>query len=328
MDDVRSFVDAVDAFWGHLAAVGWGALALGCLMHVLRLTARVRAWQNILAAAYPEARIRFVDVFCAYWAGVGVNALTPARGGDVVKLYIAKHRMKQGTTYPTLASSLLVETLFDLVFGVCLLLAAAQLGLLPALPDLPNIPAFDWSYAVAHPRIAALFGVAFLIGVVVVTVWATRHIVAFKERVTLGFAILRDFHRYLTQVVTWQALSWAFRIASVSFFLTAFHVPATWQTVLTVLVVSGVATTLPLTPGGLGTTQAVLVFALSGWAPASAILSFSVGMQLSTVVVNVLIGFGAIAATLGTLRWTDRARRDGAMDRGPATQPSSTAPPD
>jgi uncharacterized membrane protein YbhN (UPF0104 family) len=327
MDDVRSFVDAVEAFERHLAAVGWGALALGCLMHVCRLTARVRAWQNILQAAYPELRVQFVDVFCAYWAGVGVNALTPARGGDVVKLYIAKHRVP-GTTYPTIASSLLVETLFDLVFGVCLLLAAAQLGLLPGLPDLPRIPAFDWSYAVAHPRIAAVFMVALLIGVVVATVWATRHIVAFTERVELGFAILSDWHAYLRQVVSWQALSWAFRIASVSFFLTAFHVPATWETVLTVLVVSGLATTLPLTPGGLGTTQAVLVFALSGWASASAILSFSVGMQLSTVVVNVVIGFAAIAATLGTLRWKDRVQRDGPMSRGPAPQPSQTAPPD
>ncbi len=328
MDDVRQFVDAVESFWRHLAAVGWGALALGCLMHVFRLSARVRAWQNILRAAYPEARVLFRDVFAAYWAGVAVNALTPARGGDVVKLYIAKHRVKQGTTYPTLASSLLVETLFDLVFGVCLLLTAAQLGLLPALPDLPKIPAFDWSYAVEHPRIAAIFGVVLLIAIVVVTVWATRHIVAFKERVRLGFAVLNDWHVYLREVVSWQALSWAFRIASVSFFLRAFHVPVNWETVLTVLVVSGVATTLPLTPGGLGTTQAVLVFALSGWASASAVLSFSVGMQISTVVVNVVIGFGAIAATLGTLRWKDRVSRDGPLGRGPEPQPSRTAPPD
>jgi uncharacterized membrane protein YbhN (UPF0104 family) len=297
-------------------------------MHVFRLTARVRAWQNILKAAYPADLIRFVDVFCAYWAGVGVNALTPARGGDVVKLYIAKHRVKQGTTYPTLASSLLVETIFDLGVGICMLFAATQLGLLPGLPDLPKLPAFDWSYAVAHPRVAAAFGVALLVAIALLTVWATRHVVAFKQRVKLGFSILNDLHAYLTQVVSWQALSWGFRIASVSFFLRAFHIPVNWETVLTVLVVGAVATTLPITPGGLGTTQAVLVFALAGWASASAVLSFSVGMQLSTVVVNVVIGFGSIAATLGTLRWKDRARRDGAMGRGPASQPSQTAPPD
>ncbi len=327
MDDVRSFVDAVDAFWGHISAVGWGALAMGCLMHVLRLTARVRAWQNIIRAAYPETRVPFPDVFCAYWAGVGVNAITPARGGDIVKLYIAKHRV-HGTTYPTLASSLLVETLFDFVFALCLVIAAVQLGLLPGIPDLPRIPAFDWSYAAEHRQLTAMVLIVLALGIAVFSVWATKHVVAFKERVKQGFAVLGDWHVYVTQVVSWQALSWAFRIASVAFFLRAFHIPATWETVLTVLVVGGLATTLPLTPGGVGTQQAVLVFALAGVASRSAVLSFSVGMQISTVVVNVVIGFGCIALVLGTVRWRDHARADGLIPPEPAPGPSGPAPRD
>ena len=50
----------------------------------------------------------------AYVAGVGVNAIAPARAGDVVKLYLVRHRIA-GSAYPTLASSLVVETLFDFV---------------------------------------------------------------------------------------------------------------------------------------------------------------------------------------------------------------------
>ncbi len=264
MDDVHSFVDAVEAFWGHIAAVGWGALLLGCLMHVFRLTARVRAWQNIIRAAYPDARVPFRDVFCAYWAGVGVNSITPARGGDIVKLYIAKHRV-DGTTYPTLASSLLVETLFDLVVGICMLLAAVQLGLLPGIPDLPRIPAFDWSYAAEHRQLTAIFFFGVLLCIVAFSMWATKHVVAFKQRVKLGFAILGDFHEYLTQVVSWQALSWGFRVATIGFFLRAFHIP--------VDVGHGAdrarrrLASRPRCrsrPAALGTTQAVLVFALRG----------------------------------------------------------------
>ncbi len=327
MDDVRSFTNAVEAFWGHIAAVGWGALFLGCLMHVLRLTARVRAWQNIIRAAYPEARVPFRDVFCAYWAGVGVNAITPARGGDIVKLYIAKHRV-HGTTYPTLASSLLVETLFDLVVGICMLLAAVQLGLLPGIPDLPRIPAFDWSYAAEHRQLTAIFLIGVVLCVVAFSMWATKHVVAFKERVKLGFAILGNRHEYFTKVVSWQALSWGFRIATIGFFLRAFHIPVTWDTILTVLVVGGLATTLPLTPGGIGTTQAVLVFALRGVASPSAVLSFSVGMQLSTLVVNLVIGFGSIAAVLGTVRWREHARADGLIPPEAAPEPSPPKPRD
>ena len=47
----------------------------------------------------------------------------------------------------------------------------------------------------------------------------------------------------------------------------------------------------------------MLVFALSGAAARSDVLAFSVGMQLVTVVVNVVLGFAAIAVMLRTLRW-------------------------
>ena len=188
MDDVHSFVDAVEAFWGHLAAVGWGALLLGCLMHVFRLTARVRAWQNIIRPPIPRPVSAFRDVFCAYWAGVGVNAITPARGGDVVKLYIAKHRVN-GTTYPTLASSLLVETLFDLFVGVCHAPHRRPARAASGDPGPAEAPGLRLVVRRRAPEDRGIFGFGLLI-VVAVHRLGDQHVVAFKERVKLGFAIL------------------------------------------------------------------------------------------------------------------------------------------
>ena len=328
MDDVRSFIDAFQAFGGHLAAVGWGALAVACGLHFLRLTSRCRAWQNILVASTPKARIPFWSIFGGYWAGVAVNSISPARGGDVVKAYIVKHRVKE-LSYPTIGSTLVVETLFDFVVGIVLLLLAISKGLLPGLPDLPNLPAFDWSFGVQHPRITLLVFSALLTAGILLYTWAARHVASFRENVRAGFAILGDWRRYVREVVSWQALSWVFRIAAVFFFLRAFHIPATFDTVVAVLVVGGLATVLPFTPGGAGTQQAVLVFALGGWATRSAVLSFSVGMQLATVIVNVVIGFAAILLILRTLRWRDKARRDkaAAASGTPATARSRSAPP-
>ena len=85
---------------------------------------------------------------------------------------------------------------------------------------------------------------------------------------------------YLREVVSWQAASWVARIGSTFFFLRAFHVDATAETTLAVLVVQGLSTMLPFTPGGAGTQQAILVFALSGAASSTAILAFSFGQQL------------------------------------------------
>ncbi|MGH2995728.1 MAG: lysylphosphatidylglycerol synthase transmembrane domain-containing protein [Gaiellaceae bacterium] len=310
MDDVRSFLDGAKAFFEAFAAVSWGALGLAVFFHVLKLVLRVRAWQNILHAAYPGSHAHFGGVFGAYAAGVGVNSIVPARGGDLVKVYLVHQRMP-GSSYPTLGSTLIVETLFDFVVATGLLLSALALGILPGLPDLPALPAFDWSFLVEHPRIAAFLGAVLLGGAIIGAAWAARRVVAFKEKVALGFAALHDRRAFLRGVVSWQALSWVARIASVFFFLRAFHVDATVETTLAVLVVQGLSTVLPFTPGGAGTQQAVLVFALGGAAAPSLVLAFSFGMQLVTVIVNVVLGFGAIAIMLRTFRWRRhiRARR-------------------
>jgi glycosyltransferase 2 family protein len=328
VDDVRAFVDAAEAFFGHLAAVSGGALALALLLNLLRLGFRVRAWQNIIRAAYPGEPVPYWSVFGAYMAGVGVNAISPARAGDVVKVYLAKQRVP-ASSYPTLGSSLIVETLFDFVVAIALFIAALQIGVLPGIPDLPGLPAFDWSFVAAHPRLAAIL-FCVLVGVLILLItWASHHVVAFREKVRQGFVVLDDRRAFLTNVVSWQAASWLARVASVFFFLEAFHIPATAESVLAVLVVQGLATTLPFTPGGAGTQQAVLVYALAGTASRSAVLSFSVGMQLATVAVNVAIGFGAIALMLGTVRWRDHVRRDGGgLPTGePAAAPSRSTPP-
>src|SRR5207248_1775297 len=81
-------------FFQHLAAVGWTALGIGLLFHLLRLLARIPAWRNILRAAYPQARVPRRGVTGAYLAGVGVNSILPARSGDLLRLYLVKRRIQ------------------------------------------------------------------------------------------------------------------------------------------------------------------------------------------------------------------------------------------
>ena len=320
VDDVRAFFDALATFFDHLAAVDFGTLVLALVLNVVRLVFRVRAWQNILRASYPRTRVPFDSVFGAYMAGVGVNALTPARVGDPVKLYLARHRI-EGSSYPTLGSTLVVETLFDLALASVLFLVALQQGLLPGLPSLPGLGAFDWSFLAEHPRFAAVLASVVLAAAILLAAWAQGHVANLREKLARGFAILDDRRTFAERVLSWQAASWIARAASVFFFLRAFNIDATFETVVAVLVVQGLSTTLPFTPGGAGTQQAVLVFALAGAASTSAVLSFSVGMQLATVAVNVVIGFAAIAVMLRTLRWRAHvfAPDEGAPSAKPAT---------
>jgi uncharacterized membrane protein YbhN (UPF0104 family) len=229
---------------------------------------------------------------------VGVNAIVPARGGDAVKLALVKRRVP-GSTYPTLGATLVVETLFDVVVASALFLWALQQHVLPGLDVLPQLPSVDWSTPARHPAVTAIVAVV-LAGLAVVAAFSA---IDFKHRFGEGLAILREPRRYLREVVGWQAASWVFRIASIYWFLRAFGLEATIHNSLLVQVVQSLSTLFPVTPGGAGTEQGLLVYVFRGHLPATPLLSYSVGMRIALTVVNVAVGFGAIAVMTKTLRW-------------------------
>ena len=79
------------------------------------------------------------------------------------------------------------------------------------------------------------------------------------------------------------------------------------------------STLVPATPGGIGTEQALLVYAFRDIGVArSTLLAFSVGMKIVLTVVNVVVGFAAIFLTLGTVRFrrSSRHRRRGTPTGG------------
>ena len=315
---MHEFFHAVHVFFDELAAVGWTMLGIALGLHVGRLVLRAIAWRTIVSTAYPGTRIPFSSAFGAYVAGVGVNSVVPARAGDVLKLFLLKRRV-EGSTYPTLGSTLIVETLLDLVVAGSLLLWALTLGVLPGLDVLPNLPSIDWSWPLRHPRQAALIGTVWLVVLVLFVIWAARRVVEFKQRVAQGFAVLRDRRRFLGGVVFPQALSWVLRIASAFFFLRAFHVGATIHNALLVQVVQSLSTLLPFSPGGAGTQQGLIAYVLRGDASTTTLLAFSVGMYIAITVANALLGFAAIGVMLRTLRWRRLLARHGelAAAKGP-----------
>jgi len=299
---VHVFFHDAGVFFHHLAAVNFAALGIALGFQALRLLVRTRAWRNIIAAAYPESRVRWRYVLGAYLGGVGLNAITPARSGDVLKLFLVKRRV-EGSTYPTLASTLVVETLFDALVGIALLAWAASLGVLPSIHSLPDLPNIDFRWAFKHP--GALAGAALLLGIGIGLglVWATARVRAFWHRVAQGFAILREPGEYVRRVVPWQALSWCCRIATLYWMLRAFHVPASLHNALLAQIAQSLSTLLPITPGGAGTEQGLLLYLFSGQAPRSALLSFSVGAHIAIVVVNVALGVIAVGLLTRSLRF-------------------------
>ncbi|HEX2496050.1 MAG TPA: lysylphosphatidylglycerol synthase transmembrane domain-containing protein [Gaiellaceae bacterium] len=306
---MSGFVDAVQSFFGGLTTIELLPLTAAILCHLGRVASRSRAWRNIVAAAYPQSAVRWRDIFSAYAAGIGANALLPGRGGDLLRLYIARHRIA-GSSYPTLASSLLAETIFDSAVGILLLGWALSAGVLPGTSALLDLPGIDWFWAFHNPRAAVGIIFVALMVATVLAITGVGKVTAFWQRVRQGLAILRQPRRYLREVAAWQALDWAFRLAAIFFFLRAFGMPSDAYHVFVVQVAQTLSTLLPLTPAGIGTEQALLVYMFAGSAPASDVLSFSVGAKVVVIVVNLTLGTAATLATLRTFPWQVDVERD------------------
>jgi uncharacterized membrane protein YbhN (UPF0104 family) len=308
---IHSVLHAIWVFFHDLAAVEWKWLAIGILCHLAKLLAVSRAWRNIVQAAYPDRRVRWRQMFGSYVAGTGVNAIIPARGGDVVRLYLTKHRI-EGSTYTTLVSTSLLQTLFDVVVASCFILWAVTQHVLPGVDVLrsPSLPALDYGWAFRHPTAGLiLFGLLLLFGTALVA-WIAERVEEFKAKVAQGFAAFRDRSYYLRRVVLWQLVDWSLRLATVFFFLRAFGVPATLHNVLLVQVSQSLATIFPVSPAGIGTEQALLLYIFRNVTSRSMALSFSVGMRVTLIVVNAVVGFAAILLMTGTLRVRRAAEAD------------------
>jgi len=308
-----AFFHAVAVFFEHLADVRWDALGLALACHVVKLLFRARAWQNIVRASYPGTRLRYRSALGAYVAGVGVNSIAPARGGDLVKLYLVKHRM-EGARYPALASSLVVETIFDFVVAGALMIWALSIGVLPTHQVYSRIPTVDWKFLLRHER-ATVWALAIVAGAAVVGFFLLRdRIDEFRENLRLGFAVLGDRRRFAIGVLLPQAISWVFRIACLYFFLEAFHVHASIHNALLAQVVDSLATLFPATPGGAGTKQGLIVYLFRGQAISkSLLLAFSVGMNIAVTVANLVMGLvaiGLMAKTLSFKRLRQLSRRE------------------
>jgi hypothetical protein len=120
-------------------------LARRRLAHLAKLVAVSRAWTNIVRAAYPRERVRWRTLFGAYvcWQ-TGVNAIIPARGGDVVRLFLAKRGVEHAT-YTTLVSRHSCSTLFDFGLAGCFVVWALTQHVLPRhqRPQSPSLPSLD-----------------------------------------------------------------------------------------------------------------------------------------------------------------------------------------
>ena len=167
-DVFRTADHALELLLHRAASVNPWLCALGIVTYILAQAVRPRGWHTIIKAAYPDAHeLRPRHTMAAYLAGAGLNGVIPARGGDIVKLWLL-HRRIPGARYPTLAATFVPETLFETLFGIGLVIWALSRGFLPVPTSSGELPHIDVTLVIQHPFLSGggallIAGAAFLL---------------------------------------------------------------------------------------------------------------------------------------------------------------------
>jgi Lysylphosphatidylglycerol synthase TM region len=287
------------------AKLGWLTAAL--VLHVCGQACRGLAWRGVLRAVWPDVQRRRV---CAWhMCGAGLTGVLSVRGGDAVRMALAKRELPRAT-WAALAGSLAVEGSFEVVCGLVLTFVAAWLGISSLGAPSPVVVA---GALVATAAIAVLAGRSARVRSVVCEVKG-------------GFAVLGDRRRWLLDVLPYQVAARALRFCAVACFLLAFGLPATPVVIVAACAAQGSGALLPLPGAGPATWAAALLVTLPIAAghpiDEGSVRALAVVQPLMLTLVGVATSVAMLALVSGA--YTPRALARAAWALRP--QPAAAAP--
>jgi Lysylphosphatidylglycerol synthase TM region len=229
-------------------------------------------------AAHAGSTLSYPRAFAACLGALAVGSVSPVRGGELVRVALARPYVERSTA-GTLAATLAVESIIDSALAVLLVSGSLLGGLVPGLDGLA---------ALALPL---------------------RRLGTVRAHLRHGVSVLGDRRALARDVVSWLTLSWTLRLASVYWFLEAFSIEGTLALAVVVVAAQGVSTLVPVTWLGAGAQQGVVVFTLSAAAGPAQAVAFSPGTQAATLLVNLAAGSLALLARSFRLRSLSAALR-------------------
>jgi hypothetical protein len=288
---------AADALADILRRFDVALLAAGLALHLVADVVRNGGWYGVLRAAGPEHEaLRLRDVQAATFGGGAVNALVPARVGDLVKLAIVRRRVPE-SRMATLATTLLPETLFEWLVGATLLTWALVAGYLPA-----RVVADALAGAAAHPVVAAVVLAASAAALAAAAKAIRRRAARLSRDLAAGVAVLRRPHAFLTGVVSWQLAGRVIRLGAIACCLSACHLPGGLAAAAVAMAIDG-GTRLHFAPASAGLRVGMLVYALpaaTGTAVSlGAVVTYLAVVKTARTATSLAIGAGVLAATFG-----------------------------
>lgn len=292
-----------------LAHPGWAALTV--LTVLLTTTAKVVRWRTLVNA---NERPSFWQLGQALMIGKSLNALFPARIGDLARIYIAGERRQ--ISRASILGTLVAEKAFDTLFF--LISAGLALGLVP-LPSWLNLPLVGGTaigfllillaLALPHRRWVGWLGRQ-----IQHLPWGlSDRLPRFTERALSGLAALRD-PRMAGTACLWSVVVWALAASTNVLLFRAFDLSLGLGSALLLLVVLYAGVTPPTSPGRLGIFHTLTVLTLEALG-VDRVQGLAYATVLHAIVYIPEILPGAIL--LGVRLATDKKELARAFRRGP-----------
>jgi hypothetical protein len=307
--------------WVLIAAIPAPFVVVACVLKATEVSLNAAAWLVVLNAAYPKEDLAFRQTLGIVQGGVGIFALIPPKFGGVALLGLYRAAFPS-LALPVLLATRVVQGMASTILGTTLLIlfGLSNAGFGEQTGFVADVAAFYAERMLLAIPLTVL-GVGLLI-LLIRRGWHWLH--RFATQIAVGGAILRTPRRYVLLVALPTLLAFALRWGVTATLLTAFGIPATLETLLRVNVSHGLARSVQIAPGGIGTTQAFDLVALRGIAPAEVITAYSLSQSAILLIFNIAFGLAALIWAFG---WERTARLVRLPWRGVDPAPMPATPP-
>ena len=266
------------------------AVVGGCILDALQTGFAALSWLTILRAAFPDAAIPFRPVLASYAVAVGLNSFLPANIGTLVMMLMLV-TLIAGATFAAIFSGFIVQKIPFTVLSVAMYiyLFATVSGSL----------SLELGFVSAHPgwTVVIVLATVALLALLCRIFW--RRAAKLRDRLKTGGAVLGQPRRFLVGVALPCVASFTARLGIVAVFLAAFSIPVTFHTVVAVTGANSVSSSLSVTPGGVGVTQALNVVVLQNLTSTSNATAYSVAQQLVISAFDVLFAVVLVSWVFG-----------------------------
>jgi uncharacterized membrane protein YbhN (UPF0104 family) len=254
-----------------IRSVPASAIVGGIVLEILQTTFAALSWVTILRAAFPDVKIPVRPVLAAYAVAVALNGFLPANIGTLVMMVMLTSLIA-GATFAAVFSGFVIQKIPFTVLSVAMYvyLFATVTGSF----------SFEFAFIADHPGLTVLIAIGTIVLLVLLGNFFWHRSAKLRDQIKNGGAIMRQPRRFMIGVALPCLASFVARLGIVAVFLAAYSIPVSFHTVTSVTAANSLSSSVSVTPGGAGVTQALNVVVLDSITTKSNATAYSVAQQL------------------------------------------------